>query len=116
MNEDYQARAEGIAKSMYSGSKLATEAGKKASLDMAKLVANTNSKSQEARALALEHNATYIGIGYGFTKTLIPIISTMQQELIGTGCDEDTAEVLTDIYVGKVFKNIIAEFSEQVED
>lgn len=114
MNEDYQARAEGIAKSMYSGSKLATEAGKKASLDMAKLVAN--SKSQEARALALEHNATYIGIGYGFTKTLIPIISTMQQDLIGAGCDEDSAEVLTDIYVGKVFKNIIAEFSEQVED
>ena len=78
----------------------------KASGEMAKLTLNID--SAEARLLALEHHALYIGIGNEFMDSVVPLIQSMKSDLMETESMTDTeAGVLRSLYLGKVFKCLI---------
>lgn len=110
LDKDTLERAKVIAITTEQGHKLALTAGRDASDGMSKFVKTV--KTEEARVLALEAHAQYMGIAMGLFESLSPIVNKMPKELEAEGCDSDEAVMLTRIYASKIVKNIVEALGE----
>lgn len=77
---------------------------------MSRLVGKMDTKEQKAEAL--KYHALYMGIGTQFLQAVVPQAQAMPGELMeidrkaGDKPDKNTATVLADVWLGKVFKEI----------
>lgn len=86
------------------GELIATEAAKKASKQMAKLMQNMD--KQEGRIEALKHHGLYLGIGAQFMETVAPLVNNMIKDFKEMGMEENQARVSTELFLAKVFMYI----------
>lgn len=92
------------------GQKIIAQALYDATDQMTRLTKNLNTKGQ--KIAALEHHGLYIGIGDAFMDRVAPKAASMTEELMerhrqaGSNFPEREAQMLTDIWLSKVFIEI----------
>lgn len=103
----YDAEIEELTKTISKYKNLAKQAASKAAGDMPPVINAMNDSDQ--KMIIMERHAEMIGIAMAFTGGINELVSEMPGDLQSMGLSEESAEVLTEIFLAKVFTNIFDE-------
>lgn len=74
----------------------------------------TNISDKEWRRMAVDTRAVEMGVGTAIIRKIEPIVNDMQKHMPKElGVDKLTAEMLTNIYLGTVIKNVVKALNDR---
>lgn len=108
---DAMAAAEAISKLTKIGEDIARDATLKAGHAMPKMLANINTK--EARIEMLRHHGVELGLAARFRREILPLANKMVDDLAELTGDKSHAEMMAEVWLAKVIREVAKQLNEQ---